>query len=259
MMTHRERGWTLIELIVGMIIMIIVFGMVARGVMDAFSGASGSRAGSVSDAAISRASEAFKDDVARAETDDRAAGRDRNQVELEYAVRNGTVLQSSDPSKLGPADIDEVVEATRNRLTVKADVRADRTGAECVTWAMQPSPDNKKLQFVRTVQAPCGGAVLETRTMLSAPMNQQGIEPNPFSYDLQCDRSSCPGAPSGSRCVPWTVTSVTGTRERRWIVTIRARLVAGATEGKSAGQSRSSVLAAIRSRDTTQYKDALGC
>lgn len=250
----------MIELLVAMVLMTIAFGMVAAGVISAFQGSGSARAGSISDAAVARASGALGDDVSRAETLGRSQGLLRDPAELAAAVRSGTFdPMSSDAGTAGPVDIDEFVVATPTRLVVLADVMTT-PGVECVEWESAVVGADYRIQ--RTVLPPtCAGDALDRRVLLDAPAAATDVVKTPFSYELVCNRGLCGAdskAAAATPCRPWNQNSVSGKR-LRWIVGVRATFSSVSVEGKAVSRGSGTVKMSARSRDTQMYRTALGC
>lgn len=247
----------MIEVLIATVLFAIAAGIVTSIVMHAVSGAGTARTGALSDAAIERTSAALRDDIARAVTADRASYRLRDPGEFEDAVRLNDVAYSTDPTSVGPLDIDDVVTATPKLLQVRADVDPASAGYECITW------EAKLVGKIFTIErrvgagAGCGSGNLGTRTLMRADTAVPGINQSPFSYDMIC--AGCPGAPgASSNCAPWRVTSVPQ-QQRRWVVAVHADLMSAAVRGSSAAVAEGSITAEVRSRDTQTYRGALGC
>lgn len=247
----------MIELIIAMVLLAIALGLVMTGLLSALNGSGGVQAGAISDASIGRVTASFADDVARAQTLGRSEGLLRDEVQLAKAVRSGGSVISSDPANPEAVDIDDVVSATSSSFTIWADVTGDK-GVECVTWTAGTS--SGRYEVVRAVHATCGGAELERQVMLRAAANAEGMNLQPFSYDLVCNASLCvgSGATAKAPCRPWNETSVAGT-QRRWIVGIKAAFSTVSQQGKSAANGAGAVEMSIRSRDIEIYRSALGC
>ncbi|MCB0880345.1 MAG: type II secretion system protein [Thermoleophilia bacterium] len=269
-MTDREHAFTMVELIVAMILLAVATALVVGGVMSGLRSSGAASAGSISDAAIARFSEQFVADVAGAETTDRIVGRVRDPFEFADAVRTGAAITSTEPATAGDrVDIYDVQQATSDTVVLMSDVLADRSEdpavdppAECVTWQVTRGGSPQHVTYTRTVRETCGGAVVDSRVILDMPADVDGVNDDPFSYQLQCNLTDCAptGAPAGTArpCGTWTRSSVTGAK-RAWIVGIQANVTTGTTQGRSAASSTQQQLIGIRSRTTSEYARALGC
>lgn len=257
-----ERGFTLIELLVAMVLMAVVLGIVGTALVSSISGSGSASAGALSDAAITRTVDRMADDIASAETADRAAGLVRDQDGLNAALRQGTDLVSSDPGLAVQrvVDLEDVVEATPTRFRVKADVVGGAAdGIECVTW--EAITTGTAYEVVRTVQRACGGAQIDRRVMLRANAAAAGVNPSPFSYRLMCHQTTCVGssAVAAAPCRPWLGTTVSSSRDLRRIVGISATFTTNQNSGRSVAEGRGVVSMTIRSRDTGAWRTGLGC
>ncbi|MCW2962345.1 MAG: hypothetical protein JWM90_2732 [Thermoleophilia bacterium] len=256
--SRQEQGFTLIELIVAMVLLAIALGMVSVFVLQSISGGTGARSGAASDAAIAAATVALEDDVAAAVTEDRRSNKLRDRVEFAQAVRSNGVARSNNPSDAGRVlDIDDILVATPSELQLRADVDA-AAGVECVTWRASTT-NGYRVERLVSGAGGCGTGSLSRRTHVSAPAGVTGLTATPFSYQLLCHRSSCPGslAPASAPCRPWTSTNAAG-GQRRWVVGVSARFV-NVTSDKAVAKASGSASIAVRSRDTESYRKALGC
>lgn len=257
---HRDRGFTLIEIIVAMVLLVIAVGLVGSGIIGALRSSTGARAGSVSDAAISRAISAFSTDVATAETLDRAEGQVRDPFDLADGVRTGDPITRTDPASSStlPVDINDIQRAEPTQFSVWSDVdHSLDNGVECVTWQAKSSGEN--FQVVRRAGASCGSG--DEQVLFSAPTAAAAsLNTQPFTYVLQCNPGVCGGTakPKNGACGTWESASVTGT-QLRWIVGVRANFSSVSQQGQSAATTSGSTIATIRSRATLDYTAALGC
>lgn len=261
----RERGFTMIELLVAMVLLAIALAMVSTVLIQALSGGSSGRAGSVSDAAVARTMSALQDDLGAALTADRRDARLRDPDEFATAVRTGAPAFSSDPSSPGAVDLDDVVTATPTMLEMIGDF-APNPGYECVSWQATTSSGSGSgsgYQLMRMVgpASSCGSGSISSRRMLHAPAGASGVNAAPFSYELVCNQTLCaadPGADASAPCRPWITTGAVATARRRWVVGVVASLtqVSGST---NSAQSAGTMKASITSRRSDSYRQALGC
>lgn len=256
---RSERGFTLVELIVAMVLLSIALSIVAAVVVQAIQGSGGARAGALSDAAIASAAAALADDVARATTPDRRDNLLRDPADLAAALRRNEVAYSSNPADSGRVlDIDDVLLASPTELRVRSDVDAT-AGVECVTWRATVAGAFELRRMVDTAGA-CGQGRLSSRVMLrSTRPAAANVDTSPFRYRLVCNRRSCPGsgASAAAPCRPWASENVAAAN-RRWVVGVDA-VLGTVTEGRSVASGHGSVRIAIRSRDTAAYRQGLGC
>ena len=95
--------------------------------------------------------------------------------------------------------------------------------------------------------------------MLSAPAGSATAPIRPFSYTMLCHKVECTPSPQDrGACEPWIQPEV-GDRKVRWIVGVRASFQTTEAQGQSAAQTTGAVSMSIRSRDTHEYRSALGC
>lgn len=259
---------TLIELIVGMVLLGIAGAMVFGVLIQGFTGSSGARAGGVSDAALARTTDAFRDDVSRAATTDSATGKVRDQLGLAEAVRLGIPAWKPATRSDGSVDVDApmvLADIDDVRIATGATVQVV-VGPRCITWRAAPARDAFEVSRSVAPSSNCNAAT-ETRRYLSAKAGAPGFNRAPFSYQLMCNPRVCPpersrplanGAGTGRECRPWNVAEVPRNR-LRWIVGIDARLVSLTTSGKAAGAGQASVSQSIRSREVERWREALGC
>lgn len=255
--TH-EYGFTMIEMIIAMVLLSIAMGLVGSALVNALSGSSVSTSGAIADSEIAKVTARFQDDLAVAETDDRAANLVREQLVLDNALRNDADASSDDPNSSNTnVDLEDIVVATPTMVQFKAEVVRATPGAECVTWEAKTA--GSAYMIVRTVgNAGCAGGTAEV--VAKGRSDSSGIVLEPFSYDLRCHRTLCVGSGATSAstpCAAWNATSVTGRRDLRRIVAIRAKFTTN--QGKNATDGHSGALMNIRSRQTHQWTTALGC
>ena len=262
-----ERGFTLLELMIAMILFAVAAGIVTMALISAIGGSGSARSGAVSDASIERTTAAFRDDVARAITPDRANFRLREPADFSEAVMLNTPAYSTDPSDPPGTqlDIDDITAASPRLLKLRSDTVQSVAGSECVSWYAQLVGTAFSIERRIDPSTACassttpGPGSLGKRVYLKADTRVSGVDVNPFSFDLVCRQGACPGsaAPAAAPCRPWRVTDAS--THRRWVVGVHASLVAASVSGDSASRSESSATSVIRSRDTATYRGALGC
>lgn len=214
--THirRESGFTLIELVVGMILAALVLGAVMLAMTSMFKGASES---SVDRKAAARASdvlERFERDVRSAESPERLNSpviRDEMRAIALWGISkgsNGTVssITWNNPCATGSERakdyclFQDVTVSRADQLWFRADVDATNAGYECVAWIIQPNGALRRI--VRSDHRRCYtndfGPALTDDTMLEAPAigtvgNTQGRSAS-FGFLVRFNRQNLPQA-----------------------------------------------------------------
>lgn len=257
---ERQLGFTLIEVLVAMVLLAIAVGIVGTIVVQAVVGFRGANSGAVSDSAVTRSVDALTSDVAAAVTPDRRDNRLRDATEMSVFVRTGAVASASNQTtgESMPIDIDDLTMATPTQFRLKADV--DRTpGTECVTWIAQTIGTTFTVERRVDPWNGCGGGSLSKKTYISAPSTAAGLDTTPFTYQLICNRTVCPGSSASlaQPCRPWAVEGTVSAAQLRWVIRVDATFTQVAADGATGGEGATGV--ALRSRDTESYRKALGC
>lgn len=246
-----------------MILLSIAFGMVGTMIVNAISSSGAGSSNVASAAAISRTLQAFESDLGNAIAPGRLETKIRDLDELKGVVQDHDPARSSDPLDAGSAvEFDDVLKADRHELQLRVDT--DRqAGVECVAWTIGLVDGRQTVERTVYRAGGCGGAAIDTDTLVKLPKAVGGAESPAgfFRYQYGCNRSECPGsAPAGADCRPYTAPAngVPNDR-RRWVVAVELHLEAMAQQGTSASQHKTAATASIRSRNTAEYRSALGC
>lgn len=259
----RTEGFTLVELIVGILLLAIALTFIARPILDGLGGSSHADSAAVVEGEISNTAAKLRRDLAAAGAPDRNPNdvRTVEQLHSDLMAAPGTVT-SDDPARAGARiDVYDVLAATPTKLQFRADVDP-AVGSECVTYDVSTGAT---LEITRTVTAgtTCGGAVLSKDDLVPRQPRVAGVTPaGTFAYDLICSRSArdgCGGSISRD-CQPAATpsTSVAGVM-RNAIVSVTLSASAVERRGNSYSASSEDVSAPLRSRESSFYRRALGC
>ncbi|MCW2956880.1 MAG: hypothetical protein JWO69_1749 [Thermoleophilia bacterium] len=289
-----ERGFTMIELLVAMVLSTVVFGVAALVASSLFVGTSHSNAGRVSSKRASTVLERFDRDVRYAQSPDVVdrprAGDDLREMLLWGQSRDATgrIVRTSPDECNASAQValrdfcqfEDITRATATELWVRSDVRnatvAD-DGVECVRWEIRsgalwrtvhrprPTLDCRRIGSTSYL-----GAVVEDEELLPAPPTSTTGNVERRAASLGYLVSWNPGAgarTSGSIVDPTScstqqtdyATAPTG-RQRTFIVTVTLDLAANARASHgAAGRSRYAVSASLLGRSNDDYVRAAGC
>jgi len=253
----HERAWTMIEMLIGMVLLAIAMAVVIGAIVQAVSGSTGARTGAISDAALSRTSDALSDDIARATTPDHADNVVRDPNDLARGVRNGTDISTSAQGAPMIANLDEVVIADTSTLRLIV-------GTRCVTWRAATAA---KFTLTRSETAATNcDAPATPKQYISAVPTAPGLDTTPFSYSLVCNATLCPGS-SADASAPCKASVFGDTpsevrvpdQQRRWVTGVQASIMSVVTESKSTASTQGSISQRIGVRDVENYRTALGC
>ena len=253
-----ERGFTLVELIVAMVLLGIVGVLIVQGVMGGLGGYQKSKSQSDGMAQAAEAADRFGTDMRVA----RSAGRSGPIIapsDLQDAIdTNGTLTDVATGDDL---DWRDITEATPTSITFQADV-IDEAGVgarpECVSWFVATPPKGWMLvREVRSYTPQCDpkGALLEddslTQPNASSPAPGTGTTPGIFTYVV----SRTVGANCDSVALPGTPTPM----QRNRIVSVRLNFRSLAQQRAQASNAALHDEVSIRSRTASDYQFALRC
>lgn len=275
---HPESGFTLIELLVGMVLLIILLAVAMIPILDGFSGAAKNQSSAMSEQAVRDAVDSIRNDVAAASAPDRDPRKVREIWQLHKAMVSTAPVISADPADGGAIlNVYDVLVATPTDLQFQADVLkgAANAGAECVRYTTSASGADPfwirrrvyadALPAASLPNVTCTGAVAKDDYVIERSKFIAGRTPTQvFSYDLLCSSdpvSGCGGASSEpASCSTWSsgAAAVTGVR-RNWIVSVNVNIGATTQRQDAVSERSDSTNMSVRSRETSEYRRALGC
>lgn len=253
----RERGFTMIELVVGMILLGLVAAIIVRGVTDGFGGYQDAKAQSDGMAQAAEAADRFGTDLRVA----RSAGRSGPIIspsELQLAIdTNGEV---TDIATGQPLDWRDITEASGSAIGFQADV-IDEAGIgarpECVRWFVDTAGGWSLRRQVRAYTPRClgSGTLLENDAMTTpnttSPAPGAGGSPNLFTYVVSntagtnCSSAALGGAPSAL--------------QRNRVVSVRINFKSLTRQRDASANAALLDEISIRSRTASDYQFGLRC
>ena len=255
-----ERAFTLIELIVGMVLSLIVLGILFSVVLDSFQGADRSSARRKAQQSATKAADLLTADLRAAA----ANQRDPRFYGSPDSLRH-LILQEDDGDGMSVHDI---VVATDSQLRFYSDVDSDTRGPECVTWEVVGGALQRSVHALDgTRYGGCGAGALaltrisETR-VIPAPSSDAAVTPAPpFAYRML--RVQDPSNPDPGTCQ--TVESGAGgigpnqRLARDQVIAVHLDIQAFVTRRGTSGDQRQRTTVSIPSRQSVEYRYALGC
>jgi type II secretory pathway pseudopilin PulG len=287
---RREGAFTMVELVVGMLLVAVVAAAIVMGAASLFRGSSEARADRSSQRAEAEAFERFERDVRGAVSQDRIDStltRDEQRASVLWGrTRDGggavrSVSKSGDSCSSASrqswqycADEDVTV-ATANALWIRSDVDAQAVGTECVAWDITGNALRRRV-FRNGLHCRSGdvGTLLSSQTMLQAPPNATlgaGTAASArFSYMLRHNPAGMATPNANVDPADCTTTNVApgsapAQRYRVFVTNVTLDLASWATNGgataKQAAGSRvrAATSASIASRSNDDYAFATGC
>ena len=265
-----QNGFTMIELLVGMVLLAIVTAVAFRPVMDAFRGSSKAQTQAITEQQIQDAQEALSADLRIALAGERTPDNLPGVPELSRALsgRPGTAMSARTGYPLW--DVYDVWYAgndgTKSWLVVRADVSA-QPGVECVQYMATLSP---QVSLTRTVsiwnfvnnnaQASCGGAQIDTKEIISPSQTAVGVDVtslftlHELKNDAACTPTDIP-LTQGVELNPFTA----GGEELNRVIAVSIDLYSSRERGGQFSSSSRSVRISLRPREDATYRRALGC
>ncbi len=292
-----ELGFTLIELVVGMILAVLVLGAAMLAMTSMFGGASEQSVDRTAAAKAADVLEQFQRDVTAAESPERLNEpmvRDEMRAIVLWGVSKGaggtvSAITASNPCNT-PSErakdycrFQDVTVARADQIWFRADVDTTHNGHECVSWVITGGGLTRTVSsdHLRCYLGDRGGSTLSSEQLLQAPAsaavgNFQGRSASfgfltrynansdgPAKYNTIVDATDCSSQMRYTGADDLTV-NLNG-MERGFITNVTLDLSAWATGGESTGTAASSARqkltssATIASRSNDDYAYATGC
>lgn len=250
-----ESGFTLIELVVGMVLSLIVLGMLFAAVLDLFGSSERTGQRAKAQKAAVKASDTLTNDLRAARAPDRTPRKFGSPDNLRRYIQQQTAGTGM--------DLHDIVEADSMWLRFYADVDADYPGSECVTWMMDAVDRSIDRHVARL---PCGtranspstGAEISATEVIppTAKNAAAAAKPGaPFRYRVL--------VPTATRYVCTTVSlpqsaTLNGLR-RDQVVAVDLDLRSFVSRAGARGDQRLVTSVSVASRQALEYRYALGC
>lgn len=251
---HREDGFTLVELIVGMVLGMIVLTMIIAFVIKSMG--AGDRSGLRVTAlrASMQASGQLTSDLRAL----RAPERQPKFIGNPDSARS-LLLRGENP---GGIIVEDIVEATSTRLVFYAELMNSSASTECVTW--QVMPDGALHRTVRGFTRDCtGGAVLQDREVMPRPERARASDaaavPDPFAYLMFVQPQPNDPNIDPSKCTNERRFAATTALQRNQIQGVALDLRSFVANGSGHGDSRLIHAVSLSSRQGIDYRYAIGC
>jgi prepilin-type N-terminal cleavage/methylation domain-containing protein len=252
---HRDAGFTLVELVIGMVLGTIVLALIVGAVIDMFGSSERSAMKQKSQRATVAAVEQLTSDLRAA----RAPEREPFYTGSADNLRNLLLFQRNPTNLL----VHDLVAATPNRIVFYAELVNSSRRPECVTWAVQG--DGSMRRTVRPFSANClagGGAALQDTMVMPPPERTRATAasaiPNPFSYRLlQHPASTNPVRPNA--CTTPTLTNLTTTLQLDQATSVEMDLRSFVAGRVAHGDQELISAVSIVSRQAQEYRFAIGC
>ena len=258
-------GFTLIELVIGMVLMLVVGSVATRAVIDGYTREQHGSAVQVATVDSVALSEQLGNDL-----------RSMSMRETSPVVRNYDLPQLRNVVLFG-AGLNDLRIAEPRRMQFVADVVGPEAfgaatgsagpgyGPECVTYAVAADGSMTRTLTAFDGVASCSGTVLSSKQMLPPPPRVQrvGTQPAPeFLYRVRANPPATnrkdPLDPDDCRSQAPTPT-ITSARTRGWVVAVDLDLDAYAPRAAVVGSNELHSSIAVRTRLSHDYQYALGC
>lgn len=263
--TARERGFTLIELIVGMVLAAIVLALVVGAIIDMFGSSERSAMDNKAQKAAALAADTLTSDLRAM----RAPQREPRYTGSPDSLRS-MLLDGANPNGY---EIHDLLVARSTQVMFYAELvnTAGNTTVECVTWFVRPA-DRALIREVRSGSPSCGGisptrggggAVLQQQEIMPAPEQARASAaaqvPQPFRYRLQQVRN--PANPDPSTCTTPTPTPgpLNAPLQRAQVTNVLMDLRSFVAGRVASGDQQLQSSATITARQSMEYRYAIGC
>lgn len=261
----RERGFTMIELVVSFVLIGIVLAMAAGAIIRGFSGAAETSSSANARAKAAEAAERIGADVRGARSVGRDGAKIADVADLVRAVRTNGPLYDIDGNLL---DWRDITAAQPNVITFQADVVDEAPGAssqpECVTWSVANATGGWYVRRVarayvdRCGGVPGGGGTVREDDALTSP-TPATVRPVPGTRGVPALFSYVVAQRAGGRCRAVVLNRQLSADERNRITGVRLDFSSIAVHRNDASHAALRDEISIRSRSAADYQLALGC
>jgi prepilin-type N-terminal cleavage/methylation domain-containing protein len=286
-LTPAERGFTMVELVIALVLAGVVLGVAVFGITSLLGSSSKGQVDRRNAADIADALERFERDMRAAESDRvdgtmirdelRASvlwGRTRTSSGSVTTIKGATVCDTPSEQSTQYCLDEDITIAQPGEVWFRADVDATNNGRECVSWRVIAGELWRRVTAnAATCRTGAVGATLSNERVLSAPPSGAGnIAGTSASFVFLTRYNPVAfAAPINSivdvdQCQSFTYppgTTLTN-RRRGYITNVTLDLAAWTTGGNAANadtaaRSRLTTSATIMSRATDDYNYATGC
>lgn len=251
---NYERGFTLVELLVSMVLGAIVLALVVGAIINMFGASERSSMRSKAQRATVNASEQLTSDLRAM----RAPERDPFHTGSADNLRNLILFQRNPTNLL----IHDILEATGSRLVFYAELVNTSARAECVTWSVEP--DGSLLRTVRSFSPNCttAGVTLQSTQVMPTPERTRASAsasvPAPFSYRVLVHPANTTTVRPDD-CVATTRTSLDTPLARNQATAVELNLRSFVAGKVARGDQELITAVSISSRQAQEYRFAIGC
>lgn len=265
--SSADRGFTLIEVLIGMVLSAIVLTIIGAALVSAFGSSERSALKSKAQRATSKASEQLTSDLRAA----RAPQREPRYVGSPDNLR-AVLLETKNPDGWL---VEDIVHADSTSVIFYAELFNGQDGAECVTWQM--TPQRALLRTVRAHSSDCVGApgtTLQATEVMPPSERRIASEAaqvnDPFAYDMlvqaspldpELDARNCSlqeSQPAAGVDKPGTPVDEAA-QSRNQIVGIRLDLRSFVHARGARGDQQLVSHVSLPARQSLEYRYAIGC
>ena len=245
----REAGLTLVETIVGLVIIGIVAAIVTTWLSDAVTGTERATGRADASVAVDHALDRLRQDLSAARARDRASDAVYDPLDFAASIRTGSGLRGYDADgvTVRNLDVQDVVRATPNDVVFSS---SGPTGTRCVRW--RAARGELVRQELGSVNAGCSPSmpVASARTLVRRTADARSTLASPFTYTVVAT------APTG--CTS-SITATVPVGRLGTVVAVNVDVQALAGHEGADGRSGRQVRIDLRSRLAEEYQRALGC
>lgn len=251
-----QAGFTLVELLVGMVLSMLVLAMVIGFVINVFGSSDRTAARTKAQRAAVLAHEQLTSDLRSM----RAPQREPIYTGSPDRLRS-MLLTGYNPQRL---QVHDLLVATPTRTTFFAEVASNPAGPECVTWEVMGT--GALHRTVRRATNNCvggGGAVLQQREVMPAPpatgTSASARAPAPFSYGRLVQPRPAAAVINPDACTTPVSTTLTTNLARDQVTSIRLDLRTFVVNRNASGDQQLQSTVAIASRQGSDFRYGIGC
>jgi prepilin-type N-terminal cleavage/methylation domain-containing protein len=245
------QGFTLIETLVAMVLLVLCLALVLPSITNAFDSTRKSAATTLALNTVGSTLGLLENDVRSAKSPNRSIGSTSQLDGLRDAVLNGTTLNG--------LDIRDIVAASPIALWVHSNAITEPAGApveiECVGYTVSPGIGLQRI--VGSAGGSCPASGMQPTTML--PMTAS-LPTQVFSYTMLTNPTASGKLDPSARCVTSeSTTPGQSARELNRIVAVHIDLNGFVVRGRNYGEGSAATTVALRERASGDYLYALGC